>query len=211
MKTLKILIIDDHAVVRRGLKQILEDEGAIEVIETGQPREALQLVRKSFWNAAVVDLDMPEKSGMELIKDIQKVKPNLPILILSIHPAEQFAVRALKAGASGYLNKSSAPDELVKAIRKIAGGGKYISEDVADQLFFNLVSDSKTSPHEILSDREYQVMCLIASGKTLGAIAEQLSLSVPTISTYRARILEKMKMKNNAEIIHYAVKQNLIS
>lgn len=210
MKTLKAFIVDDHTDVRRGLKQILEDEGDIEVYETGLAREVLRIINKDNWNVAVVDLDMPDKSGMDLLKDLKKARPSLPILILSIHPTEQFAVRALKAGASGYLNKSSAPDELVKAVRKIASGGKYISADVADRLFFDLLSDSKETPHENLSDREYQVMCLIASGKTLSAIARNLSLSVPTISTYRARILEKTNLKNNAEIIHYAIKQNLI-
>lgn len=207
---IKVLIVDDHAVVRRGLKQILEDEGEIQVSDVGTPREFMNLIRSEIWDAVILDLDMPDKSGLELLSELKNLRPNLPALILSIHPEEQFAVRALKAGAGGYLNKSSAPDELVKAVRKVVSGGKYISESVADQLLFSLKSDVDAVPHELLSDREYQVMCLIASGKTITLIAEQLSLSVPTISTYRNRILEKMKMRNNAELTHYAIKKKLI-
>ena len=207
---IKVLIVDDHAVVRRGLKQILEDDGEIRVSDVATPREFLECIRSENWDAVVLDLDMPDKSGLELLSELKNLRPNLPALILSIHPEEQFAVRALKAGADGYLNKSSAPDELVKAVRKVVSGGKYISETVADQLLFSLKSNIETAPHEQLSDREYQVMCLIASGKTVTLIAEQLALSIPTISTYRTRILEKMKMLNNAELTHYAIKKKLI-
>jgi len=157
-----------------------------------------------------LDITMPGRSGLDILKQLKSNKPKLPVLMLSVHPEEQYAVRTLKAGASGYLTKGSATDELIAAIRKISTGKKYVSSSLAEKLAFDLDLDHEKPRHEILSDREYQVMSMIASGKTVKEIADELSLSVQTISTYRSRILEKMKMKNNAEIIYYAVKQGLV-
>lgn len=207
---IKILIADDHAIVRRGLIQILGEESDIQVGEAGNPRELGQILKEQKWDVLVLDLDMPGKNGLDILKEVKTEQPKLPVLILSMHPEDQFAVRSLRAGAAGYMTKASAPDDLVKAIRKILKGGRYISETVADQLAFSLNTDVTKPPHELLSDREYQVLCLIASGKTVGEIASQLSLSVPTISTYRTRILEKMNMRTNAELTHYAIQQKLV-
>jgi DNA-binding NarL/FixJ family response regulator len=207
---LKILIADDHAIVRRGLMQVLSDERDLEVSEAVTPHEVARLVREQSWDVVVLDLDMPGKNGLDLLKEIKAEHPKLPILILSMHPEDQFAVRSLRAGAAGYLTKASAPDDLVKAIRKISKGGRHITEAVADKLAFNLNEKAEKPPHESLSDREYQVLCLIASGKTVGEIAPELSLSVPTVSTYRTRILEKMGMRTNAELTHYAIRQGLV-
>jgi DNA-binding NarL/FixJ family response regulator len=207
---IKILIADDHAIVRRGLMQVLSDERDLEVSEAATPHEVARLVREQSWDVVVLDLDMPGKNGLDLLKEIKAEHPKLPILILSMHPEDQFAVRSLRAGAAGYLTKASAPDDLVKAIRKISKGGRYITEAVADNLAFNLNEDAEKPPHVSLSDREYQVLCLIASGKTVGEIASELSLSVPTVSTYRTRILEKMGMRTNAELTHYAIRQGLV-
>jgi DNA-binding NarL/FixJ family response regulator len=207
---IKILIADDHAIVRRGLIQILGEESDIQVGEAGNPRELGQILKEQKWDVLVLDLDMPGKNGLDILKEVKTEQPKLPVLILSMHPEDQFAVRSLRAGAAGYMTKASAPDDLVKAIRKILKGGRYISETVADQLAFSLNGDVTKPPHELLSDREYQVLCLIASGKTVGEIASQLSLSVPTISTYRTRILEKMNMRTNAELTHYAIQQKLV-
>ena len=206
----KILIADDNAIVRRGLIQILADESDMEVLEAADPHEVIKLVREQSWDAIVLDLDMPGKSGLDVLKEIKQEKPKLPVLILTMHAEDQFAVRTLKAGAAGYLNKRSAPEELAKAIRKILKGGKYISENVADQLAVSLTKNAEKEPHELLSDREFQVLCMIASGKTVGEIASELSLSIPTISTYRTRILEKTNMKTNAELTYYAIQKGLV-
>lgn len=206
----KVLIADDHAIVRRGLKQILAEEHDLEIGEASAPPEVLAMAREQTWDIVVLDLDLPGKSGLDVLKELKQAHPKLPVLILSMHPEDQFAVRTLRAGAAGYMTKGSAPDELVKAIRKILRGGRYISEAVADKLAVNLDVDSEKPPHELLSDREYQVLCLIASGKTVSEIASELSLSVPTISTYRTRILEKMDMRTNAELTHYAIQNGLV-
>jgi len=208
---IRILIADDHAVVRRGLKQIITEEPDMAVIgeaQTGQ--EVLDLVRKQNWDVVVLDITMPGRSGLEVLTELKRQYPRLPVLVLSIHPEDQFAMRVLKAGASGYMTKESAPEELVKAIRKVFKGGKYVSPSLAEKLAFNLEADSEKPLHERLSDREYQVMCMIASGKTLTDIANELSLSVKTISTYRMRILEKMDMKNNVEITRYCIRNHLV-
>jgi two-component system, NarL family, invasion response regulator UvrY len=159
----------------------------------------------------VLDVSMPGRGGLEILKDVKQERPKLPVLILSMHPEDQYAVRALKAGAAGYLNKDSAPEELVKAVRKVVGGGRYVSANVAEKLAYDLTSDTGRAPHETLSDREFQVLCMIASGKSVTDIAEELALSVKTVSTYRARILEKMGMRNNAELTHYAIQNRLVS
>jgi DNA-binding NarL/FixJ family response regulator len=208
---IKILIADDHAIVREGLKQILlENPDLVVVSEASTGQEVLNKVGKNDLDMVVLDIAMPGRGGLDILKEIKNLKPKLPVLVLSMYPEEQYAVRVLKSGASGYLTKESAPVELVKAIRQISQGKKYISPSLAEKLAFDLEVSSEKLPHETLSDREYQVMCMIASGKTLKEIADELSLSIKTISTYRSRILEKMNMRTNAELTHYAVKNRLV-
>ncbi len=208
---IKILIADDHAIVRRGLKQILtETSDMIVAGEAHNGQELLEKTRSDKWDVVVLDISMPGRGGLDILKQLKSEQPKLPVLMLTIHPEDQYAVRVLRAGASGYLTKESAPDHLVEAIRKVARGGKYISPHLAERLAFNLESISERPLHEALSDREFQVLRLIASGKAVKEIGEELSLSVKTISTYRTRILEKMKMKNNAELTHYAIQQRLV-
>ena len=206
-----ILIVDDHAIVRRGLMQILTDEPDIEVTEVGNPRHALSLICEKTWDLVVLDLDLPEMSGLDLLKEIKRLKHRLPVLILSVHPEDQFAIRTLKAGASGFMSKDAAPEELVKAIRKVLRGGKYISEKTAEKLLSNLDDKVTEAPHDSLTDREFQILRLIGRGKTVSEIAAELSLSVPTVSTYRMRILQKMDLKTTAELIHYAIKNHLVA
>jgi two-component system, NarL family, invasion response regulator UvrY len=211
MAALKIIIADDHAVVRQGLKLILVQ--AFRKATFGEAQnapEVLDLLKKDSWDALVMDLTMPGANGLDLLKQIRHEHPDVPVLILSMHPEDQYAVRTLKAGAAGYLTKESASEELVDALHKILRGGKYINASVAEKLLLNLNSDSERPPHELLSDREYQVMSMIASGREVGQIAKELSLSVKTVSTYRARILEKMNMKTNAELTHYAIQNKLV-
>jgi two-component system invasion response regulator UvrY len=210
---IKVLIADDHAVVRSGLKQILDEtEGEIRVEgEAVNGREVLEKVQAQDWDVLVLDITMPGRSGLDILKDLRQLKPALPVLILSMHAEEQFATRMLKAGAAGYLNKESAPEELVKAIRKVYSGGKYVSPAHAERMVAELNTDTDKQPHELLSDREYEILCLIASGKTPTQIAKELSLSVKTISTYRSRILEKMNFSTNAQLTHYAIKNGLVN
>jgi DNA-binding NarL/FixJ family response regulator len=208
---IKILIADDHAIVREGLKQIVAETSDIVVSdEATNGQEALEKVEKNKYDVVVLDISMPGRGGLEVLKLLQSQKPKLPVLVLSVHPEEQYAVRALKSGASGYLTKESAPDELITALRKIAQGGKYITSSLSERLAFEIDTEAEKLPHETLSNREYQVMLMIASGKTVTKIAEEVHLSVKTISTYRERILEKMKMKSNAELIHYVIRNKLI-
>ncbi|GAB6271016.1 MAG: response regulator transcription factor [Smithellaceae bacterium] len=210
-KRIRILIADDHPIVRAGFKQVLSDTPDLVVAdEAGNGQEVLQYLKKKKYDVVLLDISMPGKSGLEILKELKTDYPQLPVLILSIYPEEQYAIRALRAGASGYLTKASAPNELISAIRKISAGGRYISASLAEKLATYLNADMTKSPHETLSDREHQVMRLIASGKTVSQIAESLNLSVKTISTYRAHVLEKMKMKNNAEITLYAVQNKLV-
>ena len=208
---MKILLTDDHAVVRHGLKQILADEFRRATFgEARNAQEALNRVWKENWDVVVLDITMPGRSGMEVLREIKKSKPKLPVLVLSMHPEGQFAVRVLKRGASGYMTKESAPEELVGAIKKVLAGGRYISPSLAEKLANYVSDDAQKTPQEKLSDREFQVLRLIASGKIVSEIAKELSLSVKTISTYRSRILEKMGMKNNAELMHYAIQHQLV-
>ncbi|MDH3214671.1 MAG: response regulator transcription factor [Candidatus Krumholzibacteria bacterium] len=209
---MRVLIVDDHAVVRRGLQQIVLDEYKDLVFgEAKNGQEALELVRHQEWDVVILDISMPGRSGLDVLKDIKKARPNTPVLVLSIHPEDQFAVRVLKAGASGYMTKETAPEELVSAVNKVVAGGNYVSEAFAEILASDLQRDaSEVSLHKRLSDREYEVMIKIASGKTVSEIAEELSLSVKTISTYRARVLEKINMKGNAELTRYAIKHGLV-
>jgi two-component system invasion response regulator UvrY len=209
---IRILVADDHAIVRKGLIQIISETTDMVVTdEACDGQEVLNKVRKDSFDMVLLDISMPGRTGLDILRELKAEKPKLPVLVLSMYPEEQYAVRVLKAGASGYLTKGSAPDELVVAIRKVSMGKRYITPSLAEKLAFNLQVDSDKPLHENLSDREYQVMCMIASGKTVGEIAEKLSLSPKTISTYRARILEKMKMKNNAEITHYAITSRLVT
>ena len=207
----KILVVDDHAIVREGLKQIVADTSGLAVTgEAASEQETLELLRKHDFDVVLLDIAMTGRGGLEVLKQIKQEKPELPVLILSMYPEEQYAVRALKMGAAGYLTKVSAPDELINAIKKIATGRKYVSSSLAEKLAFNLEVDTEKPLHECLSNREFQVMCMIASGKTVKNIAEKLSLSVNTISTYRFRILDKMRMKTNSELTHYAIKNRLV-
>jgi len=208
---MKILITDDHAVVRKGLRQILADEfKKAAFAEAGNASEALDRIRKEAWDVVVLDITMPGRSGLEALKEIREARPKLPVLVLSMHPEDQFAVRVLKAGASGYMTKESAPEELVGAIKKVVAGGRYVSTALAEKMASYLAIDTPKPPHERLSDREFVVLRMIASGKTVSQIAEELSLSVKTVSTYRVRVLEKMGMTNNAELTHYAIKSQLV-
>ena len=208
---IKLLIADDHSIVRQGLKQIISDTSNMTVIdEAANGQEVLDKIESQQIDVLILDLNMPGKSGLEILKQIKKIRPKLPILVLTIYPEDQYAFRVLKAGASGYLTKESAPSELINAIEKVAHGGKYVTPSLAEKLAVYLEVNSDKPLYLTLSDREFQVMRQIASGKTLKEIAEKLCLSVKTISTYRARILEKMKMKTNAEITHYAFQNNLV-
>jgi len=208
---IKVLIADDHPIVRQGLRQILSGIPDMEVAgEAVNAQETQDQVRAGGWDVLVLDITMPDRSGFDILKELKYEQPDLPVLVLSIHAEEQFAVRVLKAGASGYLTKENAPAELVKAIRKVVGGGKYISSSLAETLAAGLDATSDRPRHKALSDREFQVMQMMASGKTLAEIAESLSLSAKTVSTYRTRLLEKMKLKTNAEIIRYAIENGLI-
>ena len=208
---IKVLVADDHPVVREGLKQILAEAQDIEVMaEAEDGHELLRKVRKQDFDVIVLDITMPGLMGLDALKQLKSEQPRLPILILSIHSEEQYALRVLRAGASGYLTKASAPNLLIGAIRKVHLGGKYISSSLAERLADELRGDITKLPHETLSDREYQVMCLIASGKTVTEIADQLALSVKTVSTYRSRTLEKMRIKTNAELTHYAIDNKLM-
>jgi DNA-binding NarL/FixJ family response regulator len=208
---LQVIIADDHPVVRAGLKQMLTEAIApIEVQEAGDGRELLGKVREQHFDVILLDISMPGMDGLDALKQLKVELPRTPVLILTVHPEAQYALRVLKAGASGYLTKNSAAEELIDALRKVLKGGKYISPDLAEKIAFALDSDTEKQPHETLSDREYQVLCMIASGKTVGEIADILALSVKTVSTYRSRVLEKMQMKNNAELTHYAVRNRLV-
>ena len=208
---MRILIVDDHAVVRRGLKEILASEHDMDVVgEAKNGDEALELVRKLDWDVAVLDFSMPGRSGVELIKEIKRRHPGRPVLVLSMLPEEAHAAQVFKAGGSGYINKESAGEELTAAIRKVANGGKYVSANFAEKLATDLAPDAEKPLHESLSDREYRVMWLLASGKQINQIAAEMFLSPSTISTYRARILKKLKLTDNAALVRYAVKQQLI-
>lgn len=208
---IKILIADDHAIVREGLKQIVAETSDMDVTgEAANGQQVLDQVREGDCDLVLLDIAMPGRGGLDTLKLLRLEHPKLPVLILSIYPEEQYAMRALKAGAAGYLTKESAPEELIAAIRQLSQGGKYISASLAEKLALHLETDAGKPIHETLSDREYQVMLMIASGKTVKKIADQLALSVKTISTNRARALKKMGMNNNAEFTYYAIKQGLV-
>ena len=207
---IRVLIVDDHAVVRQGLKALLrEDPGIGAVGEAATAGEALDLLHQQSWDVVVVDISLGEQSGLELMRQILAVRPKLPVLVLSMHPAEQYAVRVLRAGAAGYIEKGCAPEELIEAVLVAAAGKRYVSGKVAEMLAIELVSDG-AEPHERLSDREHQVFLLLASGRAVSQIAEDLHVSVKTVSTHRARILDKMQLRNNAELMQYAIRRGLV-
>jgi DNA-binding NarL/FixJ family response regulator len=208
---INILIADDHSVVREGLKQILSGNADMTVLaEAGSGNEAIEQIRENAFSVVVLDIAMPGKNGLDTMKEIKVIRPDLPVLILSMYPEEQYAIRFFRAGASGYLTKKSAPEELVNAVRTVSKGKKYVSPSLAEKLVGELDLKAEKPLHSSLSDREFQVLCLIASGKTSGEIAEELFLSVKTVSTYRARILEKLRLKNTAELINYAIQNQLV-
>jgi len=208
---IKLLIADDHAIVREGLKQIISETPDLKVIdETGDGRDVMNKIYDNDLDVVLLDIAMPGKSGLEVLEEIRQKRPDLPVLILSMHPEEQYAVRALRTGAAGYLTKESAPEELISAIRKVSSGKKYVTASIAERLASAVEIDIQKAPHELLSNREYQILCMIASGRTVKQISEDLSLSAKTVSTYRSRILIKMKMKHNAELTYYAIQSGLV-
>jgi two-component system, NarL family, invasion response regulator UvrY len=208
---IRILIADDHTVVREGLKQIISETPDMSIAdEAVDGHEVLNKALKNDYDVVVLDITMPGVNGLDVLKQLKSQKPKLPILVLSVHPEEQYALRVLKVGASGYLTKEGASDELVAAIRKVSSGKKYITPSLAERMAYNLEIDAEKPLHESLSDREYQVLCMIAAGRTPKEISESLFLSGKTVSTYRIRVLEKMNMKNNAELTYYAIKHGLV-
>jgi len=208
---MRVLICDDHPIVRKGLRDILEQEGTpVTIGEVASAEEALELARKKAWDTVVLDITMPGRSGLELLKDLKRERPNVPVLVLSVHPAEQYAVRVLRAGASGYLTKESAPEELLTAVRRIVRGGRYVSPSVAETLAADLGRPADELPHQGLSDREFEIMRLLGSGKRVSEIAAELHLSVKTVSTYRARVLTKLNARTTAQIMRYAIKHGLV-
>jgi two-component system, NarL family, invasion response regulator UvrY len=207
----RVLIADDHAILRRGLKEILMRD--LEDVVCGEAQDAQQVltqVRDRAWDLVILDVTMPGRSGLDVLRDLKREQPKLPVLVLSMHPEDQYAKRVLKAGASGYMNKESAPEELLKAIQKVLAGGRYVSPSLAERLVLDMSGEAEQSPHERLSDREMEVLRMIASGKTISQIADELHLSVTTVSTYRARLLDKMGLTTNAELIRYALHNHLI-
>jgi DNA-binding NarL/FixJ family response regulator len=208
---IRILIADDHTIVREGLKQIVAEVPDMEVADTAtNGEEALKKALKNDFDVIILDISMPVKTGLDVLKELREKKPGLNILVLSIHPEEHYALRVLKAGASGYLTKESAPDELIAAIRRVSQGRKYITLSLAEKLALDVERPKDKPPHETLSEREYKVMCMIGSGKSMKEIASELFLSIKTISTYRTRVLKKMDLRNNSELIRYVVENSII-
>ncbi len=207
---IKILIADDHPIVRQGMRQTLANQPDMKIGgEAQNTQQVLDLVRKENWDVLILDITMPGQGGLAILDQLKKERPKMGILVLSIHPEDMFGVRALRAGAAGYMTKESASEQLVNAVRRIASGGKYISQNLAEKLAL-YVADNGRAPHEALSDREYQILRLLVSGKTVSEIADELSLSAKTVSTYRNRTLRKMNLKNNVELARYAMKYNLV-
>jgi DNA-binding NarL/FixJ family response regulator len=209
---MKVLIADDHPVIRMGIKQILSED--IKLIRFGEARcakEAFSIINKQKWDILILDINLPDMNGLEVLRQVKVVQPELPVLVLTILDEDQIALRVLKAGASGFITKNTMPEELVTAVKKVHSGEKYVSPSLAEKLIFDLYTDHDQPPHLKLSNREYQVLCLIATGKSIKCIAEELSLSEHTIRTYRVRILEKMNINNDAELIHYAIRNHLIN
>ncbi|RMF58108.1 MAG: DNA-binding response regulator [Calditrichaeota bacterium] len=208
---IKILIADDHSLIREGFKKLIEREVGLQVVgEAENAFDVTEFLRHNQCDVIVLDINMPQKSGLELLKELKDYYPDIKVLILSMSPEDKFAIRAFRSGADGYITKDSAPEELIHAIRKIAQGGKFVTQSLAEKLAFEMGSGGEKKPHETLSDREFQVFLLIGAGKSMKEIADTLSLSMSTVNTYRRRILEKLHLHSNAEIIHYAVKNKLV-
>jgi len=209
---IRVLIADDHTVVRQGLKQILSTDPQLSVVaEAANGNEVLRALEHTKVDVLILDITMPGRNGLDVLKEIKRMKSSLPILVLSMHPEDQFAIRVLRAGADGYITKESAPEELVGALRKVCNGGKYVSAELAEKLAVFIEDQKGVSPHEKLSDREFEVLRMLALGKTVTEVADELLLSVKTVSTYRSRVLDKLKMSTNAELTRYALQNNLIS
>jgi two-component system, NarL family, invasion response regulator UvrY len=208
---IRILIVDDHPLLRRGLKDILARElGHVFCGEAADAQEAISQIQSHDWDLVILDVSMPGRSGIDVLRDLKGLRPKLPVLILSAHSEDQLAQRVLKAGASGYMNKESAPEELIKAVQKVNAGGRYVSAAMAEKIAFDLGADAEQPLHQRLSDRELEVLRMIGSGRTISQIAEELHLSVKTVSTYRSRILEKMKLTTSAELVHYAIRNQIV-
>jgi two-component system invasion response regulator UvrY len=208
---IRVLVADDHAVVRRGLKEVLEESSDIRVVgEASNAQEAMERVKEGAWDVVVLDINLPGRSGLDLLEDIHALRPNLPVLILTIYSEQQYALRALKSGAAGYLTKETAPERLAEAVHKVVGGGRYVTPTLAERLASMVRSGFEGAPHDQLSEREFRVFRLLAAGKTVSQIAGTLHLSVKTISTYRARTLEKLGLATNAELTQYAVRNGLV-
>ena len=208
---IRILIVDDHVMFREGLKQILAKHSDMQVVdEAGSGQEAMEKVLRRKLDVVLLDISLPGRNGPELLTEIKKNKPDLAVLVLSMHPEDQYAIRMMKAGALGYMTKESAPEELISAIRKVATGRRYISSKLAEEMAVALDTNTRKLPHQLLSNREFQVMRMLALGKTLKDIADEIMISEKTVTTYRARILEKMKLKNNTEITIYAIENKLL-
>ena len=208
---MNMVIVDDHAIVRIGLKQLVQEAYPYATIwEAGSGREALMLLDRVRWDLAILDVNLPDQNGVELLKAIKLRQPSLPVMMLSLHPEEQYALRALKAGAAAYLTKERAPEELVTAIKQVLAGRKFITATLAERMATVIFSPVEQLPHERLSDREFQVLCAIGQGKTVSAIAGDLSLSVKTVSTYRTRLLDKLQMKNTTDLIRYTLDHTLV-
>lgn len=208
---MRILIADDHPLVRRGLKQVLADAfGRVEFGEVSDGREPLERVRGESWDIVLLDINMPGRSGLDVLADLKPLRPRPPVLVLSVHPEDAFALRALKSDAAGYVTKDAAPAELVAAVRKVLSGGRYLSPSLAERLVRALGEDTERPPHDALSDREFQVLRAIASGKSVSEVAAEMSLSVKTVSTYRARILQKLRLQTTADLIRYAIQKRLV-
>jgi len=211
MKRIRVMIADDHPVVREGLKKIISSDDEMEVAgEAGSSGEVLKLLEEKKFDCVILDISMPGESGLIITREIKACNPHLAVLIVSMYPEEQFAIRAFRAGASGYVTKTSAPTELLNAIRKVSAGGRYVSQSLAERLTYYLSKEGVTALHETLTDREYQIMLMLATGKTTAEIASELSLSVKTISAYRMSILEKLQVKNVVELTRYAIEHGLI-
>lgn len=207
----KILVVDDHTILREGLKQILAETSGLEVAgEASNGQEALEKMQAGHWDVVLLDISLPGPNGLAVLQQIKERYPGVPVLVLTMYAEEQYALRALKAGAAGYLTKESASNQLIAAIQKVAGGGTYVSPSLMERMVSDLGKDLKRPSHETLSDREFQVLCMIASGKSLTEIAADLDLSVKTVSTHRTRMFKKMRLKNNAELIHYAIRHGLV-
>jgi len=209
---IKILVVDDHALIRKGIKQLLEDNHDVQVAgEAESGIQAINMMRKNHFDLVLLDIALPDKHGMDVLKQLKSEQPDIKIIVLSMYPEDQYGARTLKAGAMGYINKQSAPEKLVGAIRHVISGKKYISETLAEQLLNNLIGESQELLHQSLSNREYQTLCLMSSGKSLTEISEIMLISPKTVSVYRARMLEKMGFRNNAEAIHYAIAHQLVN